>query len=87
MSAIDTLREARQWIAEDDPGEADTGGFHDSLMTRLDAALADVEALLEAAKAHVAHTAGYCVDKDAEADLTCPTHRALAAAVRQVEGD
>jgi hypothetical protein len=34
------LREARDWIADDDPGDADTGGFHATLVNRLDAALA-----------------------------------------------
>lgn len=35
----EALTEARNWIADDDPGEADTGGFHSSLMTMIDAAL------------------------------------------------
>ena len=48
--------------------------------------LGAVDALYQAAKEHLTHTDRFCVDKDAEANLTCPTHRALAAAVRRVEG-
>jgi len=44
-------------------------------------ALALVEAALDAAEEHLTHTDRFCVDKDEEADLTCPTHRALAAAL------
>ena len=48
------------------------------------AALALVEAALDAAAEHLTHTDRFCVDKDGEADLTCPTYRALAAALRAV---
>lgn len=35
----DALQEARDYIADDDPGEADTAGFHSSFVGKLDAAL------------------------------------------------
>lgn len=37
----EALQEARDYIAEDDPGEADTAGFHDALISRLDRALSE----------------------------------------------
>lgn len=44
LDAETALAEARDYIAEDDPGEMDTAGYHSSLMDRLDCALASLRA-------------------------------------------
>lgn len=48
------------------------------------AALALVEAALDAAEKHLAHTRGYCEDRGADGDATCRSFRDLAAALRAV---
>lgn len=82
-NAIDTLNEALA-LAQNSEGKRDRAW---DALADVERRLEAFEALLQAAEGHLRHTDQFCTDRDDEADLTCPTHKALAAAVRDVKGE